>query len=62
MENIEVVGSNETVTDVEKQAVLKLAAELDKRWNQRDATDFANLFTEDADFRFFFRSLDQGER
>jgi uncharacterized protein (TIGR02246 family) len=52
MENIEVVLSGLTISEEDKRSVLQLATELDRRWNQRDAVAFAELFAIDGDFRF----------
>ena len=53
MDNIEIIMSEKSISDTDKQAVIQLATELDKRWNQRDASAFADLFEEDADVRFY---------
>ena len=52
MENIEVVLSGLAISEEDKRSVLQLATELDRRWNQRDAVAFAELFAIDGDFRF----------
>ena len=52
MDNIEVVTSGLTIQEEDKQSVLQLAKELDRRWNERDARAFADLFEIDGDFRF----------
>jgi len=52
MDNIEVVTSGLTIQEEDKRSVLQLATELDRRWNQRDAVAFADLFAIDGDFRF----------
>jgi uncharacterized protein (TIGR02246 family) len=52
MDNIEVVASGLAIQEEDKQSVLQLARELDKRWNARDARAFADLFEPHADFRF----------
>jgi uncharacterized protein (TIGR02246 family) len=52
MDNIEVVTNGLTIEDEDKQSVLQLAIELDRRWNARNAEAFADLFTPDGDFRF----------
>ena len=52
MDNIGVVTSGQAVSEEDKQSVLQLAAELDRRWNERNAKAFAELFTPDGDFRF----------
>jgi len=52
MDNIEVVTSGLTIQEEDKQSVLQLATELDRRWNERDARAFADLFEIDGDFRF----------
>jgi len=53
MESIEIIVSDPSITEMDQQAVFQLTKELDKRWNQRDPSAFANLFEEDADFRFY---------
>jgi len=53
MVNFEIFLSDKTIPQEDQQAVLQLAAQLDQRWNQRDAKAFADLFEADADFRFF---------
>jgi len=53
MESVEIIISDLSITEMDQQAVFQLTKELDKRWNQRDSTAFANLFEEDADFRFY---------
>lgn len=52
MDNIEVVAGGLTIQEEDKQSVLQLARELDRRWNARDAGAFADLFEPHADFRF----------
>ena len=52
MDNIEVVLGGLTISEEDRQSVLRLATELDRRWNQRDAGAFADLFEIDGDFRF----------
>jgi len=52
MDNIEVVTSGLTIDEEDKRSVLKLATELDRRWNERNARAFAELFAPDGDFRF----------
>ncbi len=52
MDNIEVVTSGLTIEEEDKQSVLQLATELDRRWNERNARAFADLFAPDGDFRF----------
>ena len=52
MDNIEVVLGGLTISEEDKQSVLQLAMELDRRWNQRDAGACADLFEIDGDFRF----------
>lgn len=51
--NIELVVSGLAVTEEDQRAVLQLARELDRRWNQRDASAFADLFVDDGDFRIY---------
>ena len=52
MDNIEVFANGLIIQEADRQSVLQLATELDKRWNQRDARAFADLFETDGDFRF----------
>jgi uncharacterized protein (TIGR02246 family) len=52
MDTMEVLTSGQAVSEEDKQAVLQLAAQLDRRWNERNASAFAELFTPDGDFRF----------
>ncbi len=52
MDNIEIVTGGQAISEEDKQSVLQLATELDKRWNERNARAFADLFTPDGDFRF----------
>jgi len=52
MDNIEIVATGLIIPEQDKQAVLQLATELDKRWNERNAKAFADLFETDGDFRF----------
>lgn len=52
MDNIDVVASGLTISEEDKQSVLQLATELDRRWNERDAKAFADLFEPHGDFRF----------
>ena len=52
MDTIEVEINGLTIKEEDKQSVLQLATELDRRWNQRDARAFADLFETDGDFRF----------
>ena len=53
MDDIEVVvASGLIIQEEDRQSVLQLATELDRRWNQRDARAFADLFETDGDFRF----------
>ena len=52
MDEIEIVTSGLIIQEEDKRSVLQLASELDRRWNQRDAGAFAELFDTDGDFRF----------
>ena len=52
MDNIEVVANGLIIQEADRQSVLQLVTELDRRWNQRDARAFADLFETDGDFRF----------
>ena len=52
MDDIEVVTSGLIIQEEDRQSVLQLATELDRRWNERDARAFADLFEIDGDFRF----------
>ena len=52
MDSIEVEASGLTIQEEDKQSVLQLATELDRRWNERDARAFADLFELHGDFRF----------
>jgi uncharacterized protein (TIGR02246 family) len=52
MDDIEIVDSGLIIQEEDKQSILQLATELDRRWNQRDARGFADLFEPDGDFRF----------
>jgi uncharacterized protein (TIGR02246 family) len=52
MDDIEVVTSGLTIQEEDKQSVLQLARELDRRWNERNAGAFADLFEPYSDFRF----------
>jgi len=52
MDNIEIVATGLIIPEQDKQSVLQLATELDRRWNERDAVAFADLFETDGDFRF----------
>ena len=52
MDDIVVVTSGLIVQEEDKQSVLQLATELDRRWNERDPRAFADLFEIDGDFRF----------
>lgn len=62
MDNIEVVTSGLTIQEEDKQSVLQLARELDRRWNDRDAEAFADLFELNSDFRFQTGSWIVGKR
>ena len=53
MDNVEVIVCDSSITEADQHAVFQLTVELDKRWNLRDAGAFADLFEEDADFRFY---------
>lgn len=61
MDNIEVVVSGLTISEEDQQSVLQLATELDRRWNERDAGAFADLFETDGDFRFHTGSWIKGK-
>ncbi len=61
MDNIEVVVSGLTISEEDKQCVLQLATETDRRWNQRDAKAFADMFEIDGDFRFHTGSWIKGK-
>lgn len=53
METIEIVVSDPSVSEEDQQGVFQLTKDLDMSWNQRDSKAFANLFEDDADFRFY---------
>ena len=53
MEIFDASISNGSISDEDQQAIIELITELDKRWNERDAKAFADLFDADADFQFF---------
>jgi uncharacterized protein (TIGR02246 family) len=53
LENIEIIVSDQSIPEEDMQAVFQLTKELDERWNKRDSEAFANLFEDDADFRFY---------
>ncbi len=53
MESIEIIVSDTSISEEDKKAVFQLTKELDRRWNLRDSSAFADLFEEDADFRFY---------
>ena len=61
MNDIEVVTSGLIIQEEDRQAVLHLATELDKRWNERDARGFADLFENHGDFRFHTGSWIMGK-
>ena len=61
MDNIEIVVSDPSITEADQHAVFQLTVELDKRWNQRDAKAFADLFEDDADFRFYTEAWLKGK-
>jgi uncharacterized protein (TIGR02246 family) len=52
MDNIEIVTTGMTIQEQDKQSVLQLAPELDRRWNERNAVAFAEMFAPDGDFRW----------
>jgi uncharacterized protein (TIGR02246 family) len=52
MDNIEIGATGLIIQEQDKRSVLQLATELDRRWNERDAGAFADLFETDGDFRF----------
>ena len=52
MDNIEIMTSGLTIQEEDKKSVLQLAMDLDRRWNERDAGLFADLFETYGDFRF----------
>jgi uncharacterized protein (TIGR02246 family) len=62
MDNIEVITSGVNILEEDKQSVLQLAKELDRRWNERDAGAFADLFELNGDFRFHTGSWIVGKR
>jgi uncharacterized protein (TIGR02246 family) len=62
MDDIEVVTSGLTIQEEDKQSVLQLAKELDRRWNARDAGSFADLFEPYSDFRFHTGSWIVGKK
>lgn len=61
MDDIEVVASGVIIQEEDKQSVLRLATELDRRWNEHDARAFADLFEIDGDFRFHTGSWIRGK-
>lgn len=61
MDNIEIIVSDPSISEADQHAVFQLTVELDKRWNQRDAKAFADLFEEDADFRFYSEAWLKGK-
>ena len=52
MYKIEIATNEQIISEEDKQSVIQLATELDRCWNERNATEYADLFTPDADFRF----------
>jgi uncharacterized protein (TIGR02246 family) len=52
MDSIEIVTTGMTIQEQDKQSVLQLAPELDRRWNERNAVAFAEMFAPDGDFRW----------
>jgi len=62
MDDIEVIASSPNIHEEDKQSVLQLAAEIDRRWNERDARAFADLFEIDGDFRFHTGTWIKGKR
>ena len=52
MDNIEIVTTGQTIQEQDKQSVLQLAPELDRRWNERNAVAFAEMFAPRGDFRW----------
>ncbi len=52
MEINEIVTAGLTISEQDKRSALQMSAELDRRWNERDAAAFADLFETDGDFRF----------
>lgn len=61
MDEIEVIANGVIIQEEDKQSVLRLATELDRRWNERDAKAFADLFDVDGDFRFHTGSWVRGK-
>jgi uncharacterized protein (TIGR02246 family) len=62
MDNIEMLVSDLTISEEDKHSVLQLATELDRRWNERDARAFADLFEPYGDFRFHTGTWIVGKR
>ena len=62
MDHIEVENSGLTIPEEDKQSVFQLATILDRRWNERDAKSFADLFELHGDFRFHTGSWIVGKR
>lgn len=52
MDDIEVVTSGLIIQEEDRQSLLQLATEIDRRLNERDAKAFADLFEIHGDFRF----------
>ncbi len=61
MDDVEIISSGLIIQEEDKQSVLQLATEIDRRWNERDAKAFADLFDEEADFRFHTGSWIRGK-
>jgi uncharacterized protein (TIGR02246 family) len=43
-------------------AIQKLVMDIDSTWNRRDAKGFSELFTQDADFRFYTGQMMRGRK
>lgn len=53
MEIFDASVSNGSISEEDQHSIIELTTELDKRCNERDAKEFADLFEADTDFRFY---------
>ena len=61
MDDIDVICNETSIHQHDKESIVRLIAEIDTTWNNRDAKAFAALFENKADFQFHSGERIQGK-